>query len=321
MTELLKSYRHAFRSMGSTIEVLLVGNEAAHGGAIAMFVRAETLAAEWERTFSRFTLESEISRLNAHAGRPIAVSEHLFTAIEFALDGARLSGGLFDPTILPALVALGYDRTFDEIVDDGQQRAGHSRVPGVAGIRLDAADRVVTLPPGTQIDLGGVVKGLYADMLADSGNWVGGAVSAGGDLRVWGAPPQGDQWIIGVEDANDPSRDVAHLRLDYGAVATSGTNRRAWRRGGAALHHLIDPRTGLSAESGIRTATAMSPTAVQAEIAATALVIGGLECPAARSQFSTAVVILDDGKIVTVRGSLGGQVDVVNLTERAAIAA
>ena len=134
-------------------------------------------------------------------------------------------------------------------------------------------------------------------------------------------PPQGDQWLIGVEDARDPGRDAAHLRLDCGAVATSGTNRRSWRRGGASLHRLIDPRTGFPAESGVRTATAIGTSAVQAEIAATTLVIGGLEDPTARSLFRQAVVILDDGQIVTLRGAMGRQVDVINLTTDATIAA
>ena len=172
--------------MGSTIEVLLVGNETAQAEAIATFALAEALAAEWERTFSRFIPDSEISRLNAQAGQSISVSERLFTAIEIAIDGTRLSGGLFDPTILPALVALGYDRTFDQIVDDGQQVPGTHQVPGVAGISLDSAQRVVTLSPGTQIDLGGVVKGLYSDILAGTGS-----SGRGRGLSRWRSPRLG----------------------------------------------------------------------------------------------------------------------------------
>ncbi|HEX7102635.1 MAG TPA: FAD:protein FMN transferase [Nitrolancea sp.] len=321
MNETLPSYRHAFPSMGSTVEILLVSHNAAEQEALTTFGLAERLAAEWERTFSRFTPESEISRLNARAGRPVPVSELLYAAIEIALDGSRLTGGLFDPTILRALAGLGYDRTFDEIADDGRQWLSPTPAPGIAGIRLGPEQRVVTLPSNTHIDLGGVVKGLYVDMLAGSGSWVGGAISAGGDLRVWGIPPTGDRWIIGVEDADDPSRDAAQLHLDRGAVATSGTNRRAWRRGGVLLHHLIDPRTGLPAERGIRTASVFGATAVQAEIAATALVVGGLEDPVVRSLIRQAVVILDDGEIVTVRDAMGGQVDVINLTSCATIAA
>jgi thiamine biosynthesis lipoprotein len=321
MNETLPTYRHEFPSMGSTIEIILVSREPAQLEAVATFGLAERLAAEWEQTFSRFRPESEISRLNARAGQPVPVSELLYSAIEIALDGARLSGGLFDPTILPALIGLGYDRTFAEIADDGRPCVRPARAPGVAGIRLDPEHRVVTLPANTQIDLSGVVKGLYVDMLAGSGRWTGGAISAGGDLRVWGDPPEGDRWLIGVEDANDPSRDAAHLLLNRGAVATSGTNRRTWRRGGAMLHHLIDPRTGLPSESGIRMASVISATAIQAEIAATALIVGGLADSAVRSLMRQAVVVLNSGNIVTLRGTMGGQVNVTNLTPYATIAA
>jgi thiamine biosynthesis lipoprotein len=317
----LPSYRHTFRSMGSTVEILLVSHEEAEADAIGTFAVAETLAAEWERTFSRFRADSEISRLNAQAGWPVAVSERLFYAIDIALDGTRLTGGLFDPTILPALIASGYDRTFDAIATEGAAPAGHAPVPGVSGIRLDPAQLTVTLPSETRIDLGGVVKGLYADLLAGTGGWAGGAISAGGDLRVWGEPPHGDEWLVGVEDTDDPSHDAAHLRLDRGAVATSGINRRAWRRDGALCHHLIDPRSGRAAESGVRTATAISTTAVQAEIAATALAIGGWEQPAARALFRQAVVILTDGQIINLRGAMGRHVDVVQCSRSAAVAA
>jgi thiamine biosynthesis lipoprotein len=315
------TYRHSFRSMGSTIEILLVSDEAAETDAIATFALAETLAAEWDCTFSRFRPDSEISRLNAQAGRPVSVSARLYSAIEIAIEGAGLSDGLFDPTILPALIAFGYDRTFAAIPREQARRPGHAPVPGVAGIQLDTRTNEVTLPAETQIDLGGVVKGLYVDLLAGSGNWAGGAISAGGDLRVWGMPPRGDDWLIGVEDADEPSRDAAHLRLDHGAVATSGTNRRAWRRGGALCHHLIDPRSGQPATSGVRTATAISRTAVQAEIAATALAVGGWEHPAARALFRQAVVILNDGQVLNLRGAMGRHVDVINCSLDAVVAA
>lgn len=317
----LPSYRHTFRSMGSTIEILLVGHDAAGTDASATFALAEALAAEWERTFSRFRPDSEISRLNGQAGQPVVVSERLYRAIEIALEGARLSGGLFDPTILPALIASGYDRTFDAIAQDGPAPLDQISVPGVAGIRLDAERFTVTLPPETRIDLSGVVKGLYADLLAGSGHWAGGAISAGGDLRVWGVPPNGDAWLIGVEDADDPSRDAAYLQINYGAVATSGINRRAWRRGGAFCHHLIDPRSGLPAESGVRTATAVSSTAVQAEIAATALAVGGWKQPCASALIRQAIVILNDGQVINLRGAMGRHVDVVHCSGTAAVAA
>lgn len=321
MNATLHAYRHTFRSMGTTIEILLVGAQAAHPEAIATFALAESLANEWERTFSRFRPESELSRLNAQAGRTVVVSPRLYTAIELAIDAARRTGGLFDPTVLPALIALGYDRTFDDLHDHEGAPVAPVPAPGMAGIIQDPGRRTVQLSDGVQLDLGGIVKGLYADVLARIGPWSGGAVSAGGDLRVWGVPPEGEQWIIGVEHPDDPRRDVMQLRLAAGAVATSGTNRRAWRRAGAPVHHLIDPRTGQPAASGIRTASVVSTTAVHAEIAATALVVGGPATPSARSLVQQAILIREDGQLVTIEGNQEGHVDVVDLTTLAGVAA
>ncbi|HLI51482.1 MAG TPA: FAD:protein FMN transferase [Thermomicrobiaceae bacterium] len=317
MTGSMESYRHTFHTMGTSVEMLLVGSAEAEPESVAAFALARVLANEWERTFSRFRSDSEISRLNARAEELVAVSERLYAAIEIALEGSRLTGGIFDATVLPALLALGYDRTFKDIHDDGGQLAP-ARAPGIAGICLDPEHRRVSLPSGTQLDLSGVVKGLYVDLLAGMGGWQGGAISAGGDLRVWGTPPEGDRWIIGVEDPDNLNRDSALLRLDSGAVATSGTNRRNWRRAGRPVHHLVDPRTGLSARSGVRSVSVVSATGVQAEIAATAIAVGGLDARFERSLFRRAVVILDDGEQISIRGSLGGQADVDNVAVHAA---
>jgi thiamine biosynthesis lipoprotein len=305
--------------MGTSVEILLVGRAGEDHKSQSTFALAEALADDWERTFSRFRPESELSRLNARTGRPVAVSERLFAAIEIALDANRQTHGIFDPTVLPALLALGYDRTFADLRDDGH-RPDPLIAPGVAGIRADPTTRQVWLPPGTQLDLGGIVKGLYVDVLAGVGGWTGGAVSAGGDLRIWGISPAGSDWTIGVEDPEDPERDVALLHLNSGAVATSGTNRRNWQRGGLPIHHLIDPPTGLPARSGVRAVSVVSATGVQAEVAATALAVGGPDASFDRSIFRQAVVILDDGTQMTVPGSMEGRVNVEAHTLRAALA-
>ena len=318
MTRTLTSYRHTFRTMGTDVEVLLIGNEGAEQKSYATFALAETLAEAWERTFSRFRPESELSRLNAQAGRPAGVSERLYAAIEIALDASRQTRGFFDPTVLPALLALGYDRTFAEVRDDGRWNSP-SGAPGVAEIGMDPVQRQVSLPRGTQIDLGGIAKGLYVDVLAGIRGWDGGVVSAGGDLRVWGTPPTGKCWIVGVEDPNNPDRDIAQLHLASGAVATSGTNRRSWQHAGVPVHHLIDPRTGLPAQSGVRSVSVVSATGVQAEIAAKALAIGGPDALFDRSIFRRAVVVFEDGGQATVRGSMGGQADVEGLGVRTAL--
>jgi thiamine biosynthesis lipoprotein len=144
------------------------------------------------------------------------------------------------------------------------------------------------------LDLGGIAKGLYVDALVAqlSGPFPVGIVSAGGDLRVWGRPASAHPWEIGVEDPQEPERDLGRLRIRRGAVATSGTSRRTWRRGTHELHHLIDPNTGQPATSGLRAVTVLAGTAAWADVVATALVVGGLDHPAAARLLHTVAGVV-----------------------------
>jgi thiamine biosynthesis lipoprotein len=272
-------HRHAFNAMGSLVEVVLVGGNQAE--ATIAFDRAAALADEWERTFSRFRSDSELSRLN-QAGSTQRASQMLFDGVEAALAAARMTDGLFDPTLLPSLVAFGYDRPYDEIVAAGREVAardfpdGLLRPSGWQDIVVDYARREIMLPPGVQLDLGGIAKGRYADRLASElAGWPGGVVSAGGDMRLWGTPPAGDRWVVGVEHPDDTDSDIGWLEVAAGGVATSGTNRRHWRQAGRSVHHLIDPRTGRPADSGLRMVTAVAPSAIEAEVLSTALFVAG----------------------------------------------
>ncbi len=298
-------YRHTLAAMGSTVEIVLVGGCAAEAG--EAFALAERLAAEWERTFSRFRPDSELSHLNRRSGEAVAVSDLLYSATEMALHAAFRTGGLFDPTVLPSLTVLGYDRTFEAISERGDLPSGLSAAPGVSGVMLDPERRTVRLPAGVQLDLGGLAKGLYADVLAGTlAGWDGGVVSAGGDLRVWGISPDRDRWSIGIEDPDEPTRNVATVLVTACGVATSGTNRRTWLRGGRPVHHLIDPRTGWPVESRFRSVTSIAPTATRAEIASLALIVGGptaAEAEAVRSLFTLALAVGCEGEIVAYRGS------------------
>jgi FAD:protein FMN transferase len=297
----LVTHEHEFRAMGSVIELSLIGGTAERFEASVR--QAEHLAAEWERTFSRFDPDSELSRFNA-TGDWDHLSERLRQGIEIALHGRDITGGLFDPTILSALIAAGYDRSFETIgVASAADEYGHddtSTVRSIAGGREGHARQ------RNGFDLGGVAKGMYADVLAEElADWPGGLISAGGDLRVWGDAPDGDTWTIGIEHPDHPEQDVLDLVIHDGAVATSGLNRRAWMRGGQRLHHLIDPRTGLPADARLATITVVSGLATQAEIVATALFVGFGSEPLEerlRPWFTLAVGVDHDAQIHVIDG-------------------
>lgn len=268
--------------------------------------------AEVERRLTRFDDASDLCQMNAASGRWQPVSEMLFTVVEQALLAAKASDGLFDPTLLPLVETLGYDRDFKTIAhreissvppanqwvneDMQRQRSGAWR-----DIRLDAARRCVFLPRGIRLDLGGIAKGWAADLalerfFADYPNVI---LDLGGDMRVRGERSAGEPWPIGigfprtVTGQSEPEQTVITMRRS--AVATSGATDRWWLRNGQLLHHLLDPRTGKPAASiwidasgqevegpahnqpatMIASATALASTVAHAEIAAKVALLRG----------------------------------------------
>lgn len=230
-----------------------------------------------EARLSRFHPESELSRLNARAGQVVPVGDWLWEVLDCALDGARRSGGLFDPTILDALEAVGYDRTFPNIVETAAPSV-QVAAPTYSwrDIRLDRESQCVTLPPGIRLDLGGVAKGWAADrasaLLARLGPCL---VDAGGDIAVRGSLPRLTGWPIGVADPRCHQKDLALLLVRDRGIATSGVDYRRWQRGGVIQHHLIDPRTRRPALTDLLTVTVVAPTATQADLhVSVALLLG-----------------------------------------------
>ena len=263
---------------------------------------------EVEARLTRFVAESELCRLNAAAGAWHRVSKLLFSVVEQSVAAAEASGGLFDPTILPVLEALGYDRDFNDIAyreaptarnaDDVVAGPGSWRAIELDGARAER--RRIRLPPGARLDLGGIAKGWAADVALDRcfSTLPDVLIDVGGDLRARGGPWEGELWAIGIGDPREvpdapaaeaeAERCAAVLTLGRGGLATSGATMRWWYQAGERQHHLIDPRTGRPArvwidaaddraeeEPLIATATALAPTAAHAEVATKVALLRG----------------------------------------------
>lgn len=230
-----------------------------------------------EDRLSRFRPHSELSRLNARASQVVPVSPWLWEVLLCALEGAQRTGGLYDPTVLDALEAAGYDRTFHEMADDDRppRPLAPSRKDWRA-IRLDPDGRCVTLPPGVRLDFGGIAKGWAAERAADLLAPLGPSlVDAGGDIAVRGNLPGLSGWPIGVADPREASKDLTLLLVSDRGVATSGVDYRRWQRGGMVQHHIIDPHRRRPAETDLLSVTVVAPNAMQADLhALVALLLG-----------------------------------------------
>ena len=254
----------------------------------------------WEDRLSRFRPQSELSRLNARPGEMVAVSPVLWQVIHASLEAARLTQGLVTPTVLPALEAAGYDRSFADLdLEAEADVAAPEAAPDWRAIRFEPKERKLCLPKGTRLDLGGIGKGWAADRAAARLKRLGPAmVEAGGDIAVSGRRSRGQAWRIAVADPRQPDRDLAYLAATSGGVATSGKDFRRWRRGGAWQHHLIDPRTGRPSISDVWSATVLAPSLQLAEVATKLVVLlgsdEGLRWIERRPNLA-AMVVLEDG--------------------------
>ena len=210
---------------------------------------------EWDGVFSRFRPDSELNRVNRHPLGVVILSRVFAYAAQTAISAAAATNGLVDPTLGAAVEAAGYDRDFSELEDDGRPLPFRPPSPG-SWRSLRLSGRMLSRPPGTTLDLNGVVKSLAVDSALEliSGD---GFVSAGGDVAVRGGS------LIGL-----PAR--GEVSLLAGGMATSGSTKRRWLRGGSVQHHLIDPRTGRPAESRWDEVTVAAGSCVAADVAAKA---------------------------------------------------
>lgn len=251
-----------------------------------------------ERALSRFDPASDLARANAAAGSRVAVDERLVSALAEALRMREETGGLFDPTVLPALMAAGYDRTFEHLDDRPRSRPVDWSRGGM--IELDAAAGVIRVAAGAGVDLGGIGKGFAAERALGAMRkaWpaMSGAIAdLGGDIAVLGIPPEGGPWHIGIPDPQTGSR-VATLCIAQGGVATSGRSCRRFGPG-KRLHHLIDPATGAPAASADVTVTIVAASTPQAEAHATAVAVLGRDDASAYVQARPYL-----GALVTANG-------------------
>ena len=231
----------------------------------------------------------------------------MLLALTCAADLHRATRGLFDPTIRESLERAGYDRSFEGVeagADRLNAREPGAAAPGLNCVEIDVDAARVRLPRGVRVDLGGLGKGLAADLvsrgLVDRGARTA-LVSLGGDMRARGDAPEG-AWRIPVEDPLDESRLAFVYDLNDEALVSSTRRIRSWTRGERQYHHIIDPRTGDPASSPVVAVVAAAPDAWWAEGIAKAIMIGDLvDAPAlAASARVRAWVFVDDGQVIEV---------------------
>ncbi len=256
-----------FAAMGTEVAVILPSADAARADDV------RDLFAEWEAALSRFRPASDLSRLNARSGSPVATREPLTGVLRQALRAAAATSGIFDPTLGSDLSDVGYARTFSSLRGEIDVQPPRPRRATWRDVRIGPLG-VMIIPRGLCVDLGGIAKGMAVDAALARLLELGvesALVSAGGDLAVTGSPPERSTWPITVPAAGGETV----VTLSHGALATSSTEKRRWQTAAGPMHHLLDPRTRRPADTDLVRVSVHAQSCETAEVAAkTALILG-----------------------------------------------
>jgi thiamine biosynthesis lipoprotein len=297
--------RDAFACFGSRCTVIVADRQVADARAAVAQARRRLL--EWHGQFSRFQRGSEMTRMNEAAEETVAVSPMMRRVVEAAVNAARATGGLVDPTLVSEIERAGYESHFE---GDGlplgvalalaPDRAPAAPAPAAnwRHVRTDRRAGTVTRPPGVRIDPGGIAKGVFADELASLlSGYEAFVVDCGGDMRLGGRLALARD----VHVASPFDESILHtFAVASGGVATSGVGRRSWLdRDGRPAHHLLDPASGRPAFTGIVQVTALAPTAIAAESLSKAALLSG-PARAERVLVHGGAIVLEDGNFVVL---------------------
>lgn len=234
-----------------------------------------------EKTFTVYSLSSDVSRINRAAGQEwVDVSPDMVTLLAAARRYGELSGGAFDVTVGPIVRAWGFNSGVTPAAPLPPERirqlldtVGYGTIevrPGAA--RLTRKD--------VMVDLGGIAKGYAVDIAWDLIQRKGGKnfiVNLGGNMRVSGQPSSKRPWTIGVRHPFSKEEIVGRMTLKDGmAVATSGNYERFVTIKGRKYAHIFDPRTGMPVE-GMASVTVIGPSAVEVDALSTSCFVLGMD--------------------------------------------
>lgn len=199
-----------------------------------------------EEILSTWIPESELSRVNAGAGRTaVEVSPETIEVLEHSIEMARLTEGGLNIAIGPAVEAWNVSRE-GRIPSQAELDAVRPFLH-LENLQLDKASRTVFLrKPGMRVDIGGIGKGYAADLAADVMKHAGataGVVAISGDIKTFGRMPDGERFVFGIEHPRKEGALLGRLELEDEAVSTAGDYQRYFMKDGVRYHHILDPRT------------------------------------------------------------------------------
>lgn len=264
-----------------------------------------------ERLFSVTDEDSEVYALNQTGNAEL--SADTAEILEQAITLSERTAGAFDPTVYPLVSAWGFT-TGEAHVLTREELDVLLPLVGTEHLRLEGAAAALT--DGAQVDLGGIAKGYTAqkclELLSEKGVQTA-MLSLGGNVQTLGTKPDGTAWVIGIANPEAPSEAIATLTFTGSmAIVTSGGYQRYFDLDGTRYHHILNPETGIPAETGLSSVTILTQDGATADALSTALYVMGMERGIEfwrESNDFEAVFITQSGTIYATEGAaplLGG---------------
>ncbi len=258
-----------------------------------------------DKMLSANDADSEVSKVNASAGSFVPVSDAVLKQLAVAKEVSDRSGGAFDISIQPLVELWGFGTGKEHVPADGEIAAARSKLNYKA---IEASDKSVKIPQGTEITLAAIAKGYTSQHLSDMFRSMGissAIVSLGGNVQAVGAKPDGSKWRVAVQDPTDTTKFLGTIDIADLAAVTSGGYQRYFEENGVVYHHILDPKTGRPAESGLSSVTIVCTDGTLADALSTTLFVLGEE--KAKEYWRSyggfeAVLVTVDGRVVVTEG-------------------
>lgn len=233
--------------------------------------------ARYERLLSRTIPGSDVDRINNAGGETVTVDPETWEILRRAKEISKMTDGAFSVTIAAQSTLWDFTGGTNRMPTEEERLKSLELVDDEKLILGD--NYTVTLPAGMLIDLGGIAKGYIADKLAEMcRDKVSCAMlNFGGNVYVLGLKPDGTKIRVGITDPQNTSTYRAVVTLTDKSVVTSGTYERYFVRDGVTYHHILDPKTGLSAQTDLTGATIILESSMDADALATACIVFGRE--------------------------------------------
>ncbi len=242
-----------------------------------LFIELWKQVDKFEDRFSRFKSESELTKINAKSGQRVDISKEMSEILNEARKYNKITGGIYNPMILPGLQKAGYVVSWPKPNSDIDESLDYSDRNSISFSEVELDSKSIRLPRNSALDFGGIGKGFLLDKLADyleSRGYRNYWISLGGDIIFGGFDLNQKSWVVRVDDFNNGG-DLLEKELagfsNMKVAATSSTTKRK----GQGWHHIIDPRTNLPAKSSIIASTVFAKEGVMADIFAKTILIGG----------------------------------------------